>query len=226
LSKKDAEMTVPNDEDRLRRGEETDRWLKLAWKNAPESVNLHLPIHWSSNAVILLSPHDRRMLSLQTLSSIQTQSMQTKGRHAGWAKIQDCVKACRALSKSPDTGYFSCTESEVHTMVERCLELGLIDTKHCDDANGSIQQYVKASLVYEDYMAYRMSLSAEKNHPEIPILCPERGWWTKDRKGNYPPDGPSPKAAEQFASVIERFHKGIQVRHRLDRSGGFTMARL
>jgi hypothetical protein len=113
-------MTVPNDEDRLRRGEETDRWLKLAWKNAPESVNLHLPIHWSSNAVILLSPHDRRMLSLQTLSSIQTQSMQTKGRHAGWAKIQDCVKACRALSKSPDTGYFSCTESEVHTMVERC----------------------------------------------------------------------------------------------------------
>lgn len=148
------------DQEKMRRGKEVDERIRSAWKEPNESVNLLLcsAIYLTS---ITLSPTFRRAASVQTLAAIENLSMRTKGRHSGWAKIQDCVIACRAIS--PDTGYFSCTETEVHTIIERCLELGLVDAKHCGDANGLVQQYLKVSSDFADYQDYRELCLAQKN---------------------------------------------------------------
>jgi hypothetical protein len=159
------------------------------------------------------------------LSAIEHQSQQTQGRHSGWAKIQDCVTTGQAHSS--DAGYHtSFTESEIRAMIERCLELGLVDTKHCDDANGLVQQYVKVNSNYSDYKAYRLSMPAHDRTPDTIFVSCEEGWWTKDRHGNYPPGGPSLKEAEQYAPIIEHFHKGRLVKDRLDRAEGLTVGRL
>jgi hypothetical protein len=110
-------------------------------------------------------------------------------------------------------------------MIERCLELRLVDTKHCDDATG-FQQYVKISPVYSDYKAYKVSMAAKNGRQETILVSGEKGWWTKDGQGNYPPDGPSSEVVQQYEPIIEHFRNGILVKDRLDRSGGLTIGRL
>jgi hypothetical protein len=212
-------MTLTEDQEKMRRGKEVDERIRSAWKEPNESVNLLLRLAVYLTSMTLPSSF-RRAAAIQTLAAIESQSLQTKGRHSGWAKIQDCVIACRAIS--PNTEYFSFTETEAHTIIERCLELGLVEAKHCDDADGLVQQFLKFSSDFADYQDYRRQCLAQK----VPLVNPAGGWWIKDCKGNYPPPGPSSEAAKKFAPVLERFHQGLQLATRLDQSGTVDTPRL
>lgn len=131
--------------------------------------------------------------------SMEKEQARTQGRHAGWSTPQACIDA--AISTSIEIGFPACTMEEIREMTDRCVQLDLVDVKHCDTEAG-LQQYFKTSSTFEDYKAYAQSVRIEE-----PDGTAER-WWTEDNQGRYHPDGPSLESRQRFKPIIDRLLEG------------------
>jgi hypothetical protein len=144
-----------------------------------------------------------RMIWWVIMFSIEKEQARTQGRHSGWATTQACMDG--AINLSIEIGFPACTLSEINEMTDACVDLELLDIKHCD-AEAGLQQYFKTSSIFEDYKAYAQSVSAK----QLPDGTLQR-WWTQNSKGEYHPGGPTVQARKEFQPIIERFLEGSQV---------------